>query len=490
MAKTIYQTGHGRVFVQWGGAGPFNEAEYQGTARMGGIDLSQGDPTSVEVPSDYQIDEFEEVDEIKGERSRPTTSLIARFGNINKILTSNCPLTIQAHYGKCSNPLLFNEGWETIVAFTNAIFTSRSSDDMTAFESSGRAPITITGDLSGRRFWEIHQLTLAELAAAQVDREVVDIVLFDFVSCGDCGYESSGEQRYLMVTKGSGAGSPGLPAELLITSDTGATLSQYDIDTLATSEDPSGLAVVGKYVVVISADSQSAHYAEFDSPDSWAEVATGFTTAPNAIHSLSPTMTWVVGDSGYVYLMTSPGAGVEARSTGSASSENLTCVDALNEEYALAGGENGALILTTNRGVSWAAAQSSPTVATINVVRMRKQGEWVVGDANGYIYATKDSGANWSTVAHPLSGQGEVFDLDFCRDDTSPFGFMVAADGDGDGYMFRTLDGGNTWYQLPDFPTSTPANAGLKALAVGITGNVAMAGGVKDDSDGVVVVAS
>ena len=492
MPDRVFQTGQGRAYLQMGGASPANELEYQGLARMGAFSLSEGEPTKVQAPSSSAYDQFDDIDEVAGETSRPTTSMIARFGLTNPILSAKCPFHIQAHWGKCSSPNDANGGWEKILAYEHARFTNRSGDEQTAIDEAGRATILLTGDISARKMWEIDNMSLGEVASDDVTREVVAVVIQDYVSCGDCGYTSNGENRIYAVTKSSGSGSPGMPAELLVSVDGGSTWTAYDVDTLAADEQPSGLAVIGTYIVVISNDSASMHLAPVSDPDSWTEVTTGFVAgaAPTAIYSAGSTRTWIVGDNGYVYFTASPTDGVTVQSTGGATTENLVAVHGSDSLNVVGVGENGAVIFTANGGRTWYATTVSPTVSNILCVWMRTPYQIVVGTNAGRIYYTIDGGAAWNEKVFPLSGQGEVKAFSFADHTDSPFGFMTATNGS-KGFIFRTLDGGASWYQLPDTSGATPDNDALNSLSAGPSGNFVVAGGLGADAlDGIVLVAS
>ncbi len=488
----LFQTGHGRVFLQLFGANPQNEMEYQGLARLSGFSKSEGDVTRVQGPSDLAYDEFEDLDEVRGEGSLPTTSMIARFGLVNPILTANCPFHVQVHYGKCEDPQDQNTGWTKILGYQRARFTQRAGDEQSALSESDRAPILLTGDITARRMWSINQIALSEKADAEAVVEVIDVFIGDFISCGDCGYQSGGEERMYAITTGFTTGSPGLPAELLVAEDGGATWAQYDITTLGADENPSAGAKVGQQIVVVSNVSNSMHIAEMSDYSTWAEVGTGFevTGEPNAIFSIGASRTWIVGDLGYVYFTNTPDDGVSVQDAGVATNEHLMCIHGADIFNLIAGGAAGALIVTSDGGKNWYAATSSPTVQTINAVWMRSPYVWIVLDNGGRMYYTKDAGTSWTEKLYPLSGDGVMYDISFSREPGSPYGVLTATDGS-NGFIFRTIDGGNSWYQLPDVAAATPTNVRLNSIAAGLTGNVLIAGGLKAaGADGIVIIGS
>ena len=491
MSDRVFQTGQGRVFLQLQGAGPAEQLKYQGLARMGGFSLSAGEPARVQRPSPLAYDQFDDIDEVAGESSRPTTSMIARFGLSNPILDATCPVHVQVHWGKCSNPQDLNRGWEIILDYEHAIFTSKSGDEQTALDEAGRATILLTGELSARKMWQIKQMSLSEVAAAEIAAEIVAVIANDYISCGECGYVSDGSQRFFAVAKNGTVGSPGLSAELLVSTDKGATLLEYDITTLAVGEQPTGAQVIGQYVVVVSTDSDSMHIADLNDLSTWQEVLTGFpggSGEPINITALSSAEGWICGKDGYIYKVDNAADGVVVQHAGSVLTDDLYAIHANSSREVLAGGDSGALLVSHNGGETWAAPTVSPTVARITTVWMRSSHTWIVGDANGYLYYTVNGGVTWTTKSFPMAGLGSITGISFASHPDSPFGFLSATNAVGKGFIFRTLDGGNSWYQLPDTAATTPDNEGLSCVSAGASGNFVVAGGLKTGIDGIVIV--
>jgi len=488
MGEIIYQNGHGRAFLQLAES-PGTAMVYQGLSAVGPFTQTTGEGSTIQGPSRRQYDEFEDVADVKGETSRPTSSMIARFGLVNPILTAKCPFHLQVHFGMCDDPQDYTAGWEKILAMTKCKFTSRSSDvNLVALDQTERSAINLTGDLTAQKLWEIDQLSIAEAADTFISKEVLGVLISDYASCGDCGYTSDGEQRIFVITKGFTTGSPGLPSELCISTDSGTNWDEYDIDSLAADEDPTAVLHIGSNIVVLSADSLSMHIAALTTPGTWSEVTTGFVAGggPNAGYSVNSAQTWFVGNGGYIYFTSNPANGVTTQRTAG---EDLNSIHGVDSRNIVAVGDNGEIVYTTNGGSTWSSV-TGPTVANINCVWMRTKYQWIIGTSNGRIYYTIDGGVNWTEKNFPLTGAGEVFDIAFSDFTDSPFGALVATDATGKGFIFRTLDCGSEWYALPDISATTPANTGLKHISAGISGNMYVAGGVKTDDDGIVLVAS
>jgi photosystem II stability/assembly factor-like uncharacterized protein len=484
-----FKTGQGRIFAQWNGAAPYNAVEYQGMARLGGLSESLGDVTAVRAPSSVAYSRYDVVDYIRGEPGLPTTSLIARFGYVNRILTQQCKFDIHAHYGSCKNPMDFNSGWDKGLCYEQAVLTARNTDDLTGLDGTDNM-ITFTGEITALRFWEYDQMTLGAKAADYIETEIVDVIVADYISCGDCGYESDGNKRIFAVQISSGA-SPGILNELVYTDDGGSTWEDETISTLTVSEAASGIAVAGEYIVVVSGAVASLSYATLDDPSTWNEVTTGFvaTKYPNAVFSLSATLTWLAAEDGYIYFSENPVGGVEVQSDGSATAEDLLCIHGIDPRNLIAGGESGALLLTDNGGQVWSAAASVPGgIGDILTVWMRTTHCWMIGDSNGTLWYTKNAGVSWTQITFPVTAPTDVTDIVFADHADSPFGFMTVKTASA-GYILRTIDGGRSWYQLPDGAGAMPANAGLNCVSAGNSASMCVAGGLASaGTDGILII--
>ncbi|MBD3268507.1 hypothetical protein GF373_17705 [bacterium] len=490
MAK-YHQAGRGRVFLQPYGAGPANAFDYQGCGRVTGFSQSMGDVDPVYCPARGRYDDFEVVDEVRGEGGLPTTSLVARFGLTNQIFEQDCPFGLQVHYGECQDPTNFIGGWDKILAFVQARFTQRSSDDLTALEPGERASILLTGDITAREVYEVDPVSLGEAAGVHISREVIDVTICDYQSCGSCGRISDGCQRIYAVTATSGVASPGLPSEIIYSEDGGSTWLDEAISTLGSNESPSGIICAGDYVIVPSQDSGGYHYAPISDLTDWTHITTGFVDNPVAAFSLGTTRIWFVGDSGYVYFTDDYTTGVEVQSDGTAAGGSvLTDIYAVDSEHIVAVGEDNTLILSENGGQSWQdmGGPAANAGVTINCIWMRTQYEWVIGTAGGELYYTLNAGTDWYEKTFSGSGNGEVRDVVFATYGNSPFGYM-AHDYNDAGRIFRTLDGGNNWYLLPDGVGSIPSNDYIGALTVCNDPDIVVGGGLADDGeDGILVI--
>jgi photosystem II stability/assembly factor-like uncharacterized protein len=492
MPESYFQRGQGRVFLQPYGPHPDKCFEYQGCAKVEGAEEPLGDITELQCPDPSAYDEFEVVDEIRGAGGPVTTTMVARFGMVNPILELRCPFDLAVNFGKCKDPSDFNGGWEKGIYFNRARLTTRSLSELSALTEEDRAEILITGAISARKLYQVDPIAFSEYAKTLITGEVVAVVICDTPSCGECDVISGGCQKVYAVCSPKSLASPGLPSEVVYTLDGGATFAEVDITTLGAAEAPTDAACIGGMLVVISADSDSLHYAYLTDIGTWVEVGTGFVLAgkPNAIWSVDARHTWIVGDDGYIYFAEDPTAGVVVQDAGiAAAGEDLNDVHFLDTLRGIAVGDNNTVVFTTNGGVTWAAIALGPHPAAILLAcRMLTEKIWFVGDDAGGLWYTVDGGTTWTQKMLPVANPFAIHDIVFFE---AGFGWLSIEDDSTAGHILRTRDGGCTWYELPESRVgSLPANDRINMIAP-CDQNTIWAGGLADDgADGILVLGS
>lgn len=461
-----------RVFSIEDTAGPENIPEYQGLWKAGAATWAQGDITRIRVPDPGRYDAFLTAGKIRGEQGTPQITIMARYthdlSDMLALVRKGCESDIQIHMGLCQDPRDFNGGWDKILVLTKALPTNYSTDDLGAMMDSERAVINEEIPFSGEDLFEIKKLGFQEQATTQTVQEVVDIVVCDSISCGLCGVPSNGCDKVFALTMSFGA-SPGLPAEIIWTADGGGTWEDTTITTLAANEDPDAMDCVGTYLVVVSQESISLHYALIadilTSSETWVEVATGFVAAgaPVDIWSADPTHTWIVGLGGYIYFTGDVTAGVSVQTAGTVTTQPLRAIHGLDALTLVAVGDSNALLYTNNGGSTWSSITGPAVGVALNTVWMQSEREWWVGTAGGRLFYTLNAGTTWTEKAFSGSGAGVVRDIKFFN---GTIGYMSHDTAAIVGRIFRTIDGGHSWYILPEGNGSIPVNDRINALAV------------------------
>lgn len=491
LAKTAFS----RVFLIEGRATPEHAPQYQSCMRAASVEQNFGDVQRVECPSSDEYGQFEEIGSIQGAIERATSSLIGRYAadiasELLRLARQRCAVDVQVHFGKCTDPRKFNTFTKALI-WEDVALTSYGTEDLGALSSDENAPVGETSNISIGRFYEVLPLTLQQRASATVTNALVDAVVCDLRTCGECGMFSDGCYK-AFVLQGGITGSPGTAPDVIYTGDKGAVWNSDEITTLDNIQTANGIACLSDYVVVVSNDSGSLHYKLKSSIlagtfGSWVEKATGFQVPggePNDIWSVG-IGAFIVGDGGYIYYCTDPAEGVAVLDEGEATANNLYAVHALSSTAAIAVGANDTVVYTIN-GTSWAAANATGAGTDLTGCWMRTATEWWVTTANGHLYYTLDSGTTWTEKTLPGVSITKLEDVQFVTDSVG----YVAGTANAIGALWRTYDAGYSWVRLPEGAGSLPGSATLFSALAGCIHdpNYIIAAGGDITSDGVLLV--
>jgi photosystem II stability/assembly factor-like uncharacterized protein len=455
--------------------------------KMGGISQGFGEATKVEIPDPNQYGSFIEVDSLKGTVERASFTLSGRFAATMKsrllaIAKSGKACDVQLHVGDTTDPTSFNIFSKAIIA-EGATATQHSTEDLGALESGENAIVGESADLSAIEYFEVVPLSFASKVNELITNGVKALTILEG------GAQVTSELKVFACTAAAG-GSPGTPADVLASMDGGATWKAHDVDGFAATDDCLGIAGVGDYIVVVSntgAGLALASVQDFvDGLDPvFAKVTTGFVAAgkPNAISSVGR-RAFIVGDAGYVYYTEDPAAGVTTLDAGSATVDKLLAVSALDEDNAIAVGNNGAVIVTTDR-YSWTAVQR-PIGVTFNLLGcfMKSKTEWWVTCSNGKVYYTVNAGKTWTDKPMPGTVPTSMKGITFGKATIGYACGLVA----GKGRLYRSFDGGYSWVVLPESIGSMPTATDFCCVtAPKLDANLVFTAGL-NSADGVLVI--
>jgi photosystem II stability/assembly factor-like uncharacterized protein len=496
MANKPLQTGFSRVFIIPGRAEPGHKPVYYSTVKMSGITQSFGDITKIEIPDPNEYGKFIEADRIRGAIERATFSLVGRFAAAVKsalleFARAGCAVDVQLHIGECTDPSAFNTFTKAIIA-EDSVLTSHTTDDLGALESGEGAVVNETAEISSKDYYEAIPMSYTAKADDIVTLHLNDVAVIDTASCGTCASESNGCKKVFAVSDLAG-GSPGTPPDIVYTLDGGNTWKAHDIDTLTALQSAVGVAGVGDYVVVISELAGSESYALLTDfingiDPVFTELTTGFVnfSGPMAIWSVGR-KAFIVGESGYIYFMEDPTAGVTVLDAGVAATVTLQAVHALDEFYAVAVGDHGVVVWTRD-GVNWEATVTNPVGGgvTLTSVWIVDAGAWWVTTSSGLVYYTQNQGASWTQKAMPGTAPSKMNAISFS---THSVGF-AAGIVSSRARIYRTFDGGYSWVVVPSLSGTIPAADEFAAIATcEYDPNFVVAVGIHDNAtDGKIVV--
>lgn len=503
-ADEIITNKHIRTFIQFGSARPNNAAKYAGQdaqyLAVEGVKLIElGGVDPFWVPDPRRLGSYKLVGRklTPPKLSEATIKLLEKHGSIPMQLQKiGCQFNLYQPTGQCKDLSDFLGGWtDYVLVYSGAVVREKDLGKRTAWDADDMVEDSLSVTLAD--IYPVGSLGFGEKAAAQVDREVVDIVYGARPQCGECGPVDDGTGRLYAVTKSSGAGSPGLPAELQYSVDGGVTWVDAAITGIGATADPTAIEVVGNYVVISVNTELAYYYAEINQltgvPGSFTKITTGFVAAkgPNDIYVASPREVFFAGDGGYIYKSTDITAGVSVIDAGVATTQNLSRIHGFNE-IVVAAGAAGAIVKSINRGVTFGATTTTPTAATIQALAVLDAYRFWVGTATGRAYYTLNGGESWSEFNFSGQGNGNVYDIVFYNDEV---GYISHSTSTPTARIFSTWDGGNTFTRsaprirnLPTFTKASRLAVPRDADAGVAVNNLAIAGISGGGTDGIVLL--
>lgn len=465
--------GFARTFLIDGRARPDHTPVYKACMKVGAPSQDFGDVEDIKCPDPNNYNQWIVIGELQGDVGRATADVMSRYASdeeslLLSIARRRCPIDVQVHFGKCTDPSAFNTFTKALV-FENALISNWSADELGTLSSDENAAINETASISSRSVYEILPLTFGERCADVVTNPVVDVVICDTQACagGGCTDESDGCEKIFALAD-SGTGSPGTGPDVIWSINNFSTCNSDEITTMDSSEDGNAIACFGDNVLVVSHDTDSIHYkgkAEIWAGDfgGWTEIATGIVAAGSPLDMWSVgDYVFIVGDGGYVYGSDNPTTGVDVLDAGVATAQNLNAVHALDSTFAVAVGAANAVIYTSD-GASWQAVTGPNAGVVLNCVWLKSETEWFVGCADGTLWYTVDTAENWAQITLP--GQGSLTAITDIQFASASVGFLSATYAGPLGRIYRSYDGGYSWQVLPESVGSMPASDLIAAIA-------------------------
>lgn len=486
----IPELGQTRVFVQEDGPSPLNGYNYHGVLSLGGVTESLGDVSPIQIPSSEIPSHWENVGVSRGSPGLPTQDFTARM---NKLLTdvwfklkrTRCAVNMQAKIDTCGEPDDF-ASWESKLLFSRNYLTSITGPVINPLTGDDNAQADLTGSLTMLDWYVLRTIRFQEHAETEVLAEVIDGFYHDQITCGNCGAQSDGCNKAYFLTRAN-SGSPGLSSQLVYSLDNLATWNTLDISSLG-GNSGTRMAAMGSYLVVVSENTDSHHYIRFSEVEdadatAWAEVTDGYVAggSPRAIYVRSSSQAFIVGEGGYIYLLTNPTTGVTTVSDGSITTQNFNDISGRKDTIVAVGNSN-AVVVSQNAGTSFVSQTGPAAGVNLNAVEVIDQNTWFIGTGDGRLFVTINGGDSYSSV---LTGLTTINDIRFWDENV---GYLVAQ-ASGGPRIYRTDTMGNRWdYQDPwisGLPTADRYNFSVPCGP----NEVATGGREEAGGDGIIAIA-
>lgn len=476
--------------------GPAAQIHYIGCAKVADPKWDLGGTEKIECPDAAQAGKFNSVDRIAKANGDATTGISRLYpGQLSELLQfarERCDFDLQVAEGACREKNDYNNGWEKLVAFPEAAFSSWGLTNFGALKSDENAATTEELDVSASEVYEVGQVSLMELAKTTVVRELVSVDVCGAASCGgECGGFRGDCKSILAVMLGTGA-TPGTLPSVVYSKDYGETWAAVNISSMYSNETPTDSECMGEHFVVAGQQSNSLHYCDtddlLDGAPVWAENITGFVAGnyPTALWAADAVHLFIAGAGGYVYFASNPGATVQVLTAGSVTTQLLYAIHGYDTLHVVAVGANNAMIKTIDGGTTWETVTGPAAGVALNTVWCWGPETWLVGTASGKLYYTENSGASWTEIVLPIT-LAAVDSVKFAPDGRTAY--LSGRQGAAGGVLLRSTGFGSqgTWKVLPDTRATIPVNDRINDLAVCATNTVYGAGLADDGSDGFLI---
>jgi hypothetical protein len=308
-ANEIVTQGHKRSYLQYGGPGPENAITFAGVDGqymvIEGLSIPQsGGVDPIYVPDPLRLKKYKIVgmSETPPDLPEATLKLLEKHGSIPKALTKQgCRLNAYEVTGNCRDLSDFDYGWsDYVLIYSGGVVTDVDGGDRQSWDSDDQIENSLS--VTWADIYPVGALSFGDNATALVDREVADVVFYPIYRCDDCGPSNDGTQWAYVVVKPSGAGSPGLPAEVVYTTTGGASWIEATITGIGATAIPYAIDVVGPYLVVVTQETNGAlYYATINNVTgtvgAFTKVTAGFASGaaglPTDIYVAGPRDVWL-----------------------------------------------------------------------------------------------------------------------------------------------------------------------------------------------------
>ncbi len=457
----------GRLYVQPGGARPNSPALYYGKNVNYGIIQGVTIPVNGAVTPVYTGDprvlgKYRLVRRTVAAPPLPaaTFHFLEKRGTLNRILAQDCGFTAYNLVGNCADPSSLLYGWQggKLEVYAEAILGSINGGNRSDWTNN--TPIINQVPSTLREIYEVGAVGFGEIMASDVAVEIPDVCFGNVERCSTCGNANNGTQWQYAIMKHTGSNEAAVLYRITNPDGTEYTTGVLDITGLGSTVDPVAIDVAGSYLIVLVTSENAYYYASIDQntgiPGTFTKVTSGFVSSktPTDLVVYSDHEIYISANGGYIYKLSTVGSAVTVLTAAGATSANLGRIDGRGDVLAAAGA-SGTIVLSQNRGQSWATLTSAPSANTLQALALLDSSRIWTGDSAGGLFYTLDGGNSWNTVT--LAGSpSSITDIVFVNDEQG----WVAAVESSLAAIHWTPNGGSDW---------TTANAAPRMTGISTT---------------------
>ena len=371
--KQIATNNIGRVFVQKQtdmlGCCP----TYYNATGVSGLSQNREAAIRIQAPSDTNSGQYDLRQKIPGQLEFVTFDLTGYVGldgisPLREIFQENCDAIVHIHYGQCNNPSDFRN-FEKALVFDGVSFTSYTTDNLIALDSSGKAAIIETASAEADRMYEYFSEKKFSLVGATNSTTPIDIHLINSgcnlcVFCADCSKLDCSQDFYS------------------IPQDDAMVLSFNDGIYVYTIEE-AGLIKVWDYESISSGilSCSIIHTIELDENE--IVISASYNQSANVL---------LVGTSdGNIYYYD---VRLNQQSLSYSGQNEISKITSNEHGYLFA--DSVGQIFYSSDAEFW-DAPTTTGAGTVQALHLYSEKSWIVSVTSGLIYYTNDSGLNYLT---------------------------------------------------------------------------------------------
>lgn len=400
---------------------------------LGGLSIPRNEPEAVYRKSLSQRGKWQYWTTNEGPPGDlPTTSFTEKMPRatatfLEDLAAGERPFTVHTIISESADPT-DPTTWDSKEVLSGVRLSNIARDDSEPEEGD---ELEFTADAAFSNYARLYPMTFGAEAGTEITKEIVAVAVYP----NDWRADADVKEIYAVQKVDTNP-------QLIYTKNGGQTWTKVGLTAMGTNE-PSDIAVVGNYVIIVSSAGEAYYYTTKDALSTWTEITGGFVggSGPTAIWAAGVGEIWMCGLSGYIYKLNIPGQAVQVIEDGDLTAQNFNAIHGIGNSILAVGGSNAA-VLSQNRGTSFAALTGPEVGVALNACRMvGAKALWVGGAKLSY---SLDAGVTWTEVATGIPNLATIQDIVFCPDQPA-VGFIVGVDTAPLGVIKRTSDHGASW---------------------------------------------